>query len=310
MYRDECYEKRRIVESAGLPEDTTLPFLTYGFYKPNQLAFSTIEKYVYHIEHASLNNWLEHVNGMPVLTNESFDDFKVDAYILEFKYAQQEKAYKTIGYSKNRHIYRWEVMKVNGRKVNILMNNSHRSYPTYTPSWQNYDWRRDPVFLYTLKYLDKHIARLKNESENKFDMRDFEAFIEIQSLYMVLWAALDRFLTFRYGKSKTRNVKELSQESFFKESLSKNYNALSKQEFFKSSYENENWKNLVFSAEDLTPYELNPQKPTCSAMYYYTLRNNVVHAGKMMPEERNIILNALLGLTEIYRDILRSIAKK
>ena len=201
-------------------------------------------------------------------------------------------------------------MKVNGRKVNILMNNSHRSYPTYTPSWQNYDWRRDPVFLYTLKYLDKHIARLKNESENKFDMRDFEAFIEIHSLYMVLWAALDRFLTFRYGKSKTRNVKELSQESFFKESLSKNYNALSKQEFFKSSYENENWKNLVFSAEDLTPYELNPQKPTCSAMYYYTLRNNVVHAGKMMPEERNIILNALLGLTEIYRDILRSIAKK
>ena len=99
MYRDECYEKRRIVESAGLPEDTTLPFLTYGFYKPNQLAFSTIEKYVYHIEHASLNNWLEHVNGMPVLTNESFDDFKVDAYILEFKYAQQEKAYKTKGYS-------------------------------------------------------------------------------------------------------------------------------------------------------------------------------------------------------------------
>ena len=32
--------------------------------------------------------------------------------------------------------------------------------------------------------------------------------------------------------------------------------------------------------------------------------------GKMMPEERNIILNALLGLTEIYRDILRSVAKK
>ena len=122
---------------------------------------------------------------------------------------------------------------------------------------------------------------------------------------MVLWTALDRFLTFRYANTKKNNVLKLSQESFFKESLVKHHNELSQRKFYKDSYNNEIWQENVYSAEDLRDYELNPNKPTCSAMYYYTLRNNVVHAGKMMPEEINIILNALLGLTEIFRDILK-----
>lgn len=55
---------------------------------------------------------------------------------------------------------------------------------------------------------------------------------------------------------------------------------------------------------------MEPDAPTCSALYYYTLRNNVVHAGKIMPTEVNMLLNALLGLTEIFRYSIDKVSKK
>lgn len=315
MDKDECYRKQREMKSAGLPKDISLPFLAYGFYKPNQLAYSTIKGYVFNKpKHITINYELNHINGMPVLENKINPNSKVDAYMMEFKYAKQETAYKRIGYGKNKHVYKWEVINLSGQEVNVLMNAGDKSYPIYTDKWENYDWRDDPIFKYTISYLDKNIDKLKEKLDGKFEdgpyLVDFETFIEVQSAYMVLWTALDRFLTFRYGDTKTWNVKKLSEEHFFKKSLTKNYNALSKQEFYNDSLLNTAWEKTVFSAEDLEEYELTPNKPTCSALYYYTLRNNVVHAGKMMPEELNIILNALLGLTEIFKDVLKEVTKQ
>lgn len=310
MNIDECYEKRRIVESAGYPDDIKLPFLAYGFYKPHQLAYSTIKGYVYNKEHITINNVLNHINGMPVLERETRDDLKVDAYIMDFKFPKRKIAYRTIGFGKNRHIYEWEVIDIEGGEVNVLMNASDKSDPIYSPAWDNYDWRGDPIFKSTLNYLDNQIDKFKIIFGKKYSAVLFEDFIEVQSTYMTLWTALDRFLTFRYGDTKTWNVKKLSKEQFFIDSLKKNYDALSKQEFYKDPYYNKEWKKEIFSTEDLTEYKLDPNKPTCSAMYYYTLRNNVVHAGKMMPKELNIVLNGLLGLTEIFRDVLKAVKKQ
>lgn len=126
-----------------------------------------------------------------------------------------------------------------------------------------------------------------------------------------MWSTLDRLITFRYGDYQTWNVRKLSQEHFFKEALKNNYNALSKMEFYgKNDYRNDDWDDEVYSAENLRCYKLDPKQLTCSALYYYTLRNNVVHSGKMMPQEINMVLNALLGLTEIFRYSINKLRKK
>lgn len=312
-----CYDKykqKRKNKRVCTPEDMSLPFLAYGFFKPRQLAYSQIRGYVFNKPRGvTINFILNHINGMPILEHAQYrDNWNVDAYIMEFKHGKEEKAYDIISLSKNKFVYKWEVISIGGMDVNVLMNASDKSFPIYTYKWNNYDWREDPIYKNTLAYLDEKIAELKVEFTKELNEVDnFMRFIEVQSLYRTLWSAIDRFITFRYGDYQNWNVRKLSEEDFFRKALKSNYNALSKQEFYgKEDYRNDEWDKEVFSAEDLRNFKLDPEKPTCSALYYYTLRNNVVHSGKMMPQEVNMVLNALLGLTEIFRYSIDVVSKK
>lgn len=312
--KNDCYEERKN-KSVWLPkkENMELPFLAYGFFKPRQLAYHLIKGYVFNKpKGVTINYNLNHINGMPILEHNLYEDiWQVDAYIIEFKHGKEPKAYETIGLTKNKLVYKWDVISIGGMDVNVLMNASDKSFPIYTYKWQNYDWRKDPIYKNTLAYLDINIAKLKKEfNKDSDEVNNFMRFIEVQSLYRTLWSALNRFLTFRYGDYLVWNVRKFAEEDFFKTSLEDNYNALSEQKFYDSDKLDIDWYDTVYSSEDLKDYELNPKKPICSALYYYTLRNNVVHAGKMMPQEVNMVLNALLGLTEIFRHSLKVVSKK
>ena len=83
------------------------------------------------------------------------------------------------------------------------------------------------------------------------------------------------------------------------------YNAIGDNGFYLSKQKV--WEDEIFSAEDLESYKLNCENPTCSALYYYTLRNNVVHSSKAMPQEIDTVWNALLGLKEIFSDVLKEV---
>lgn len=316
--KDECYRERRKRDSPGIPDKENLkfPFLAYGFFKPHQLAYHLIKGYVYDAHPITINNKLNHINGMPVLEYETFDNWEVRAYIIDFKKPKRKKAYKTISLTKHKNIYKWDVITVLNhegklKKVNALMNASDEADSIYTMEWNDYDWRNDPIYQKTLDYLDENIAQLKIElNSDDEEIDNFMKFIKVQSLYRTLWTAIDRFLTFRYGDVQSWNVRKWADEQFFKDALKENYDALCKQQFYNDDLKNNDWKDIVFSAKDLAEFELNEQKPTCSALYYYTLRNNVVHAGKMLLNEVNMLLNALLGLTEIFRYSIDYISNK
>lgn len=309
--RDECYDKYRELESAGLPDDVSLPFLAYGFFKPHQLAYSQIKRNVCEYEKADIHYQLMNLNGMPVLHNKAING-SVDAYVIRFEEGKETYPYRAIGYSRNMHIYSWEVVSIedadgNCQDVNVLMYAGDKSPKNFHGfENNNYDWRNDPVFDNTLKYLDMNIKGLKGMNfQYKWD--DLKPLIGVQSLYMSLWSALDRFLSFRYGKSQTRNVKLLSDEKSFRKSLKKNYNAIKDKGFYGGDSQ---WKDEIFSAEDLTNYNLDRDKPACSALYYYALRNNVVHSSKVSPQEMDTVWNALVGLTEIFRDVLNAVKRE
>lgn len=312
-YRDDCEKKRRDLESAGLPDDTTLPYFAYGFFKPHQLSYSQIKYYVEEDPiKVNLKNYrLKNVNGMPVLV-EGENNIPIVGYLIKFKKNKLKKAYETIGHSKNMHIYKWEEIKIGGTPVNTLIGSNPELYKNkgnyYNFEYNmeifekkldegneirvsEYDWRKDPIFSETIKKIYNSMGR------RNFDglyHNEYDDFLEIQMLYMALWTALDRFLTFRYGKSKRQNVIRLSKERFFKNALN---------DYVETNY-------TVFSAEDLKKYELNPEKPACCALYYYTIRNNVVHSGKMFSAESEKLFAALTELVKIFEDVIDAVSRE
>ena len=285
--------KRR--ESAGLPNDISLPFIAYGFFKPHQLAFSQIKKYQKKFYKVKIKGIMRYLNWMPVLIKHKTNEFIVDAYLIYFKENYREKAYKTIGYSKNTNIYSWEEYQINKKiKANVLFASDESSLPSFKVYSSNYEWREDFIFERVIKYLDDTISRLERESELDLGHCNFNELMEIQSLYMLLWSALDRFLSFRYGKTQKANVLALSEEDFFKKAL----------------HEHSGYPYKVYSNQDLRNYELNPFKPTCSILYYYTLRNNFVHTALNETDDIKMIWGAIKDLTNIYKDVLEAVAKE
>lgn len=302
FYDDECYPQSRRCK-AGLPNESnlSLPFLAYGVFKPNQLAYSQIKKFVYNNKSVKINYKLSNINGMPVLLNKPNSN-GVDANIITFKNDKEKKAYNTIGCSKDMYIYSWEVINVDGQDVNVLMYAGDKEFPGSHFNVSCYDWREDHIFKNILEYLDFNIRRFKTHPF-QYQWDDLKPLMEIQSSYMALWAAIDRFLTFRYGNTQINNVLKLSDESFFKDSLIENYDAIDKG-FYGGI---PSWSDKIFSAQHLKNYPLTPHRPVCAALYYYTLRNNVVHSGKVMHEEIDTVWNALVGLTEIFKDVLEAV---
>ena len=316
---DECFDDKYIPENAGGPDEDKLdmPFLAYGFYKPHQIAYSQIKKFIHgKPKRVKVYHELKNVNGMPVLLKES-STHPAQAYIIDFKYHMREDAYEEIGKTKNMHVYSWNMITVeneNGenQNVNVLMYPEDEYFPENLNGFSNdnYDWREDPVFDATLNYLDWQIKLLK-QNPFKYEWDNLNPLIGVQSLYMSLWSAIDRFLTFRYGKTQTWNVKEFSLEPSFKKSLHENYDAIGLKSFYKNRERiNDENDYKIFSTQDLEKYCLDPHKPTCSAMYYYNLRNNVVHSSKVNADEVDIVWNALIGLREIFRDVLEEVRKE
>ena len=100
-------------------------------------------------------------------------------------------------------------------------------------------------------------------------------------------------MTFKYGSTQNENVKALSREKYFEKILSY---VLSR---------NNRGRNIVFSAQHLNSYELNVDEPEESAFYYYTLRNNVVHSGKVFTSENEMLFSALEDLLDIFEGVLQ-----
>ena len=296
------------------PETDDLPFFAYGFFKPHQLAYPQIKDFVKGIpKKAKVKASLKQINGIPVLVE--YDDRSshtyVEGYLINFKNNKETVAYEKVGYSRNKGIYKWKVMNVDGQRANVLVSSKpklfegegewYNNYDFNPPKYINdnvklecYDWRKDPLFEKPLKYIDFAISHQKPAKTPK---EQYIKFLEAQMFYMLLWVSIDRFLSFRYGETKNNNVLYLSEEKSFRDALKKYV-----KEDDHIFYERKN----VYSTRHLRDYELNPNKPACSAMFYYTIRNNVVHNGKALEIEQDMLLEALKKLLNIFSDVIEA----
>ncbi len=306
-FQSDCEKKRKIKFSACIPKNLDLPFFAYGFFKPHQIAFKKIEKYCHKNKPKEfIKGYIKTVNGMPVLFSDKNSDYNVLGHVLKFHNRDKKRAYETIGYSKHMNIYKWEEIEINGNPVNTLVSSTPeqlRNFHSHGKDMKyiinaldekkgihNYDWRLDPLYDETISYIRYLMNQRIIDKNNKYSN-----LIKTQMLYTSLWTVLDRFLTFKYGSTQNENVKSLSREDYFKDILS---DVLIK---------NNRGRNIVFSAQHLNSYELNANNTEESAFYYYTLRNNVVHSGKVFVSENDMLFSALEDLLEIFERVLKKV---
>ena len=177
------------------PENIDLPFFAYGIFKPNQIAYSKIEKYVEKSINSEINYYMKERDGVPILIDNTSKSNYTQGNILYFKENQKEIAYKKISNTTSKALYEWKTIKIGKEEVNILFGvNTDLGSTIPELSYTDYNGKNDPFFKEAIKLIESNLENLKNTYR-------IMGFFELQMNYMLLWSAIDRYTHLKYNKN-------------------------------------------------------------------------------------------------------------
>lgn len=264
------------------PENTDLRFFAYGVFKPNQVAYSRIKGFVDidNSKEANTDYDLRERNGMPVLTEDKLHSRRTTGYLLKFKQKSSEMAYKIISNTKAATLYEWKVLEIDDEPANVLVGVEPEKTNIFLDGRKDYDGQNDPIFYDAIDFIEN---RLRQDFLN-----EKEWYFNLQMCYMLLWASIERFTTFKYGNNTKRyNNKKFSTETAFKNAV-----------------RDIDYQYTVLNSEDLKEYDFDPEDAEECIKYYYAIRCNVIHSGKSNLQEIGFLEKATLDLLRIYKYVL------
>lgn len=272
------YEKT----SLKLPKNTDLPFFAYGIFKPNELAYSKIEKHVRRHYSCEIDYTMLMRDGVPLITPGYG---KTKGALIYFKEESSKEAYGIICDSEPEKLYSWEEIKIGENRANVLMGRNPDLGSSHVENKVgNYSGSKDPLFKEAIEVIENELNILEEKPW------DFKYFFKLQMNYLLLWSSIERYGSLKYGNEKIgANNRQLADEKVFKKSL---------KSFVKD-------KRTVYSAQDLRVYTLNPDKSRDSIYYYYTIRCNVAHRGKTFHNDKEMLKKSLYELLNIFKDVLK-----
>ena len=271
-----------------IPSKTDLPFFAYGIFKPDQLCFFRIKELTKKIIEGVVDGILKERDGIPLLIKSNY--FKIRGYLIYFYSGKENDAYHHIIEIEPDEVYQWDEVKVNDRIVaNVLLGKKEQRGSSDLEYFEEWDGKSDPFFKQGLEEVE---VILRDNPD--FD-RGYRSLFRIQMAYTLLWSAIERYAGLRYhlGKKVNEKVFRIAEEKCFIDSLKRN--VISVRE--------------VFSATDLEKYALDPNDPGQSIRYYYQVRSNVVHRGKAVTRDFDIVKLSLKELLAIFRDLLNEAFK-
>lgn len=277
--------------AGAMPSDTKLPFFSYGLFRPGEIGFRELKRFVAsHESKWHTKGFLLIRDGLPLLDNSTeSSDSNVPGVLIHFLVGHHMEAYKTIAVNEPKWLYRWEVLEVgrdNGRlRANVLVGRNPRRG---SQRLEELEWsgRKEPLFNAALD-----VVRETLESNRIFEW-DLKPMFRPQMAYLLLWSAIERFAAFKYhlGDNVMRKVKGLAGEQAFVEGL---------REVVKGP------PRTVFRADKPQKKEvLDPSNPEKSLDYYYQVRSNVAHRGKAAVHDHEILCQSIEELAELFRRIL------
>ena len=264
----------------GSPDNVTLPFFTYGFFKPGQLAYHRIGGYVKGEPSAEkIRHEMRYRDAIVFIVSEESEEYQTSGYLIEFSNPQE--AYEEIGNSIPEDLYKWKEIKVKDGYANALVGCKEKCgfIDNYGHNPSPYDYRRDPFFNDALSLIKDTIK----EFEDK-DITNLRDFFKLQMHYMLLWSVIERFCTLSYG--------------YF--SIGPNKDKFAKEKSFKNQLKTVTRKDEIYSSDKIKKKFINPRNWQ-SIFYYYTIRCNVVHKGKNVGvEDMNKLKDSLEELYQLF----------
>jgi hypothetical protein len=259
----------------------SLPFFSYGFFRPGEISFLGIKDYVENAKPFRIEGDLVLRDGITLFTDSK--NQMVDGYLISFKSEFENEAYSFINSLEPKKLFKWKENKFNDISFNILygVKPDRGSDSIIEADWKTI-WE-DPFFTSALEVLDE----IPNE---KFEW-DLKPLFKLQMKYMLLWTILERFTFLRYslgGGSSARN-KLFAEDQYFKEALL---------EFVSN-------ERSVYSTEN--PDEkttLNAHNPKKSLEYYYQVRCNITHRGKAVMRDYDMVKDSFNELFNITKHVL------
>lgn len=284
MENKQNYEEKTLYR----PNNINLPFFAYGIFKPGQLAHSKIRNHIYDIKNVEIHYPMKLRDGVPILIDRKSNQTQTQGCIITFRRGQETETYDIIRKTLLRKLYEWKTIKINGNDCNVVFGVNPENGSNYIDDPDervNFDGKNDPLFSDAIKLIEENLK------SNKFSW-NMEPFFQLQMNYMLLWSAIDRFSSLKYNRpSKNKNNEKFANEKAFKEGI-KRYA--------------ENYHMPVYSTEDLKIHKFNAEDATETIKYYYTFRCNIVHRGKGMPNDYNMLKTATEELLEIFKEILKN----
>ena len=114
--------------------------------------------------------------------------------------------------------------------------------------------------------------------------------------YLLLWSAIERYLTLRYGSElePVKLVRQLSTENAFAKALHKHIDS-----------SDGPLAEISDSRDPIDRLKKDPDKPKDAVNYFYGVRSNITHRGKAAPSrDFDIVRSATMELLAIFRDVL------
>jgi hypothetical protein len=278
-------------ERMNSPTDLSLPFFAYGLFRPGQIAYFQIREYVLDsIAGVTVKGHLLIRDGLPMI--DSSGNGTVDGVLIHFKDGTALQAYNRIAKLEPDKQYRWDVTTAGDGSVNVLFGRSPRKGSVALEETDEKEWNgwNDPLFTDALVVVQETIT-----ANSTFEW-DMKRLFRLQMAYLLLWSAIERYVSLRYhlAKDVTHKISHLADELAFVTALRSHVSKM----------------RSVQRADNPTDKAiLDPTLPRSALTYYYQVRSNITHRGKAMHNDFNIVLPSANELLAIFRNVLEQ-AKK
>jgi hypothetical protein len=264
---------------------SSLPFFAYGIFRRGQISHFCIKNYVSELSDSVFVNGLLYVrDGIPLLETNDTDNV-VCGDLIFFKPNTSDLAYKSIINLEPQKYYKWGVIKTSEGDANVLLGRSpKKGSVAESPNWNSWD---DPLFSTIFEIIHEQL------SSDEIDLNG-KSFLKLQMTYLMLWSAIERFVSLRYnfrGSDIRNKILSLSNDPIFSKHLL-NITAQHR---------------VIYSTDNVEKkYRFIHSSPKDCLDYYYQIRCNITHRGKASISDIQLVKQCLYELTNIFMNVIQS----
>ena len=279
-----------------IPNRTDLPFFSYGLFHPGELGFLRIAEFIERIQpELCVMRSLLIRDGLAVVDKD--ESGQAAGAVIWFKSGQADNAYRAISELEPDHLYLWGEVETRRElrtapiRANILYGRAPRRGSRPDLPWKG---REDPIFTQALDVIEGVLAAVHN-----FDLKnlpfDQRPLFHLQMAYLLLWSAIERYMSLRYGLGEDV-MKKLGRVAEEVPPLR-----------VVVAGEADHLRPVYRSSDPHSKVIFRPDKPADWLSYFYQVRSNVTHRGKAAYDDFHLLHSSLGVLLRLFRLIKDSV---